>query len=187
MDDLYVAIIEDAEQMMNVKYLIPFIEAAHEVILAEAQCQLQRGQLMLEKAPYRSEEITVILSLVGDVKGTVFYGMPFETALKVVSVILGEVLTEFDPLAQSGIAELGNVITGRASVKLSQAGYETTISPPTLMIGKNASISTLDMPRLVVPLVGDIGKITIQLALMESSQRGANAGQLPVPQAPKPI
>jgi CheY-specific phosphatase CheX len=33
-------------------------------------------------------------------------------------------------LAQSGIAELANVITGRASVKLSQAGYEATISPP---------------------------------------------------------
>ncbi len=172
---------------MNVKYLIPFIEAAHEVILAEAECQLQRGQLMLEKAPYRSEEVTVILSLVGDVRGTVFYGMPFDTALKIVSVIMGEAMTEFDALVQSGIAELGNVITGRASVKLSQAGFETTISPPTLMIGKNASVSTLDMPRLVVPLNGEVGNIIIQLALMESSQKGANSSQLPVPQAPKPF
>ena len=169
---------------MNVKYLIPFVDAAYEVLKAEAHYQMKRGQLSLEKGPYITEEVTVLLSLVGDITGTVFYSMNIQTVLNIISVILGEELTELDALAQSGIAELGNVITGRASVKLSHTGFESTISPPTLMIGKGATISTLDLPRLVVPLEGVAGKIVIHLALQEAQTKGANAALLAVPPAP---
>ncbi|NPV87574.1 MAG: chemotaxis protein CheX [Anaerolineae bacterium] len=169
---------------MNVKYLIPFVEAAYEVLQAEANVQMQRGQLALDKGAYITDEITVILSLVGDVLGMVFYSMSEETALKIVSGVLGEELKEMDALAQSGVAELGNVITGRASVKLSHTGFESTISPPTLMIGKGALISTLDIPRLVVPLKGDPGELTIHLALVESPNKGVSSAKLAVPSAP---
>jgi chemotaxis protein CheX len=57
------------------------------------------------------------------------------------------------------VAELGNVITGRASVKLAEAGYEAVISPPTLLSGKGATISTLDFGRLVVPLNSECGSL----------------------------
>lgn len=170
--------------MMNIKYLTPFIEAAYEVILAEAGFKMRRGNLSLDKGPYLTDEVTVIISLVGDVSGTVFYSLNGKTALTLVSVILDEPLTELDALAQSGIAELGNVITGRASVKLAQTGFEATISPPTLMIGEDAVISTLDLPRLVVPLESEAGNMTIHLALQESRIKGASAATLPVPAAP---
>jgi chemotaxis protein CheX len=170
---------------MNVKYLIPFVDAAYEVLKAEAHYQMKRGQLSLEKGVYLTEEITVILSLVGDITGTVFYSMNTQTTLNIISVILGEQLTELDALAQSGIAELGNVITGRASVKLSHTGFETTISPPTLMIGAGATISTLDLPRLIVPLEGAPGKIVIHLALLESQKRGTDSAHLSIPHAPE--
>lgn len=169
---------------MNVKYLIPFVDAAYEVLQAEAHVQMKRGQLALDKGPYITDEVTVIISLVGDVMGTVFYSMNSKTVLKIVSVILGEPLNELNVLAQSGVAELGNVITGRASVKLSQAGFETTISPPTLMIGKGAMISTLDLPRLIVPLEGEPGMMVIHLALLESSNKGISSAKLKVPSAP---
>jgi chemotaxis protein CheX len=65
---------------------------------------------------------------------------------------MGQTFTEFDSLAQSGVAELGNVISGRATVKLSQAGYSADISPPTLILEKGLTVSTLDFPRIVVPL-----------------------------------
>lgn len=170
--------------MINVKYLIPFVDAAYEVLKAEAHHQMKRGQLSLEKGLYITNEVTVILSLVGDITGTVFYSMNTQTTLNIISVILGEKLTELDALAQSGIAELGNVITGRASVKLSHTGFESTISPPTLMLGAGATISTLDLPRLIVPLEGAPGKIVIHLALIESQSKGTDAAHLAVPPAP---
>jgi chemotaxis protein CheX len=69
-------------------------------------------------------------------------------------------------------------------VKLSQSGFQSTISPPTMLLGKGATISTLDFPRVVVPLTGQIGKISIHLALREAIRQGANAALLKVPTAP---
>jgi chemotaxis protein CheX len=98
--------------------------------------------------------------------------------------MMGEGFQELSALAQSGIAELGNVITGRASMKLSQAGYEATISPPSLVLGANAAISTLDTPRLVVPLESQFGPVHIHLALRPGKLRDLKASQIPVPHAP---
>jgi chemotaxis protein CheX len=169
---------------MNVKYLIPFVEAAYEVLKTEIKVQMQRGDLKLEKGAYTTDDLTVIISLVGDVEGIVLYSMSRGTALNIASAMLGDDLEELDGLAQSGIAELGNVITGRASVKLAQTGFQSTISPPTLLLGKGGTVSTLDFPRVVVPLEGEPGSMQIHLALREAAQKGANAALLKVPSAP---
>jgi chemotaxis protein CheX len=169
---------------MNVKFLNPFVEAAYEVLRIETGVAMERGEIGLEKEPYVTEDVTVILSLVGRVAGNVFYSMSEQTALTLAGRILGETFREFNSLAQSGIAEIGNVITGRASVKLSEAGYEATISPPTLLQGRGAVISTLDYARLVVPLYGECGSLIIHLALREAGERHLNAAQLAAPQRP---
>jgi chemotaxis protein CheX len=154
---------------MNVKFLNPFMEAAYHVLQAEAQLKFSRGSLSLEKEPYHTDDLSVIISLVGHVMGKVLYSMNFVTALALASRMMDETLVELTPLAQSSIAELGNVITGRASVLLSSAGYEAIISTPTVLQGKGAIIPALDFARLVVPLVSDLGTLTIHLALHEGN------------------
>ena len=166
---------------MNVKLLNPFVDSAYDVIKAETRGNIERGDLRLENGVFVTEDVTVILSLVGAVDGTVFYSMTSETATKLASVMLADSLQEFNNLAQSGIAELGNVITGRASMKLSQAGYECTISTPSLIIGKGAMISTLDYPRLVVPLLTIAGMVLIHLALRQSNANGLKTPQMAIP------
>jgi chemotaxis protein CheX len=79
--------------------------------------------------------------------------------------MMGQEFSELDSLAQSGVAELGNVISGRATIKFSQAGYKADISTPTVVTGKGIEISTLDFPRIVVPLETGLGLITVHLAL----------------------
>jgi chemotaxis protein CheX len=155
---------------MNVKFLNPFVSAAHEILSHEMHEVVQRGDLCLENGMYVTDDLTVIISLIGAVDGTVFFSMSEEVAMQMASVIMGERFDSLDKLAQSGIAELGNVITGRASMKLAEAGYETNISTPSLIIGKGATLSTLEYPRLIVPLTTSIGSITIHLALREGLQ-----------------
>lgn len=169
---------------MNVKFLNPFIEAAFEVLKAEAGISAERGNLGLEQNEYKTDDITVILALVGTVEGTVYFGLSNETAMLLVSKMIGENITSFNSLAQSGIAELGNVITGRASVKLSVAGYEATISPPTLLLGKGATISTLDFARIVVPVIFDGTSMNIHLALREGKIHGQTTAQMAIPSKP---
>jgi chemotaxis protein CheX len=155
---------------MNVKFLNPFVDAAYQVIQVETGLAVTRGDLLLDKEPYTTDDLTVIISLVGRVIGNVIYSMNLTTALSLASKMIGEHVKSLDPLAQSSIAELGNVITGRASMLLSSAGYESIISTPTLLQGKGAIISTLDFARLVVPLNIEFGAVTIHLALREANQ-----------------
>jgi chemotaxis protein CheX len=169
---------------MNVKFLNPFLDATFEVIEFETGLNLQRGQLSLEKNAYVTEDLTVIISLVGAVEGNVLYSMSKTTALALVSRIMGQPVDAMDPLMQSGIAELGNVITGRASIKLAEAGYESNISPPTLLVGKGATIYTLDIGRVVVPLNSEYGSLRIHLALREGFKKGHSSSLPPVPPAP---
>ncbi|KPL71444.1 hypothetical protein ADN00_17310 [Ornatilinea apprima] len=153
---------------MNVKFLNPFLDAAHEVLEAEVQVEMQRGTLTLQKSALTTDDITVLINLVGQVQGVVLYGMSKTTALNFVSQMMGQKFEEFDNLAESGIAELGNVISGRATVKLAEAGYDSTISPPTLITGKSVQISTLDFSRVIVPMSTELGDIIVHLALRES-------------------
>lgn len=159
---------------MNVKYLNPFVEAAAEVLQMEVGTSITRGAVALHRSPYAARDVTVTLSLIGQVEGTVLYGLSTDTALRLVSQIMGEPIDELDDLAQSGIAELGNVMTGRASIKLAQAGYDCTISIPTVILGSNTRISTLDVQRLALPLQTQYGDIEIDLALRESSRSSAS-------------
>lgn len=166
--------------MANVKFMNPFVEAAAEVLEKEVGAKVERGALSLQKSAMTSDEITVLLSLVGQVQGVVLYGLSINTSLKLVSKMMGQEFTEFDNLAQSGIAELGNVITGRATVKLSNEGFSSEISPPTLVQGEGIQISTLDFPRVVVELKTEMGDITVHLALRDTPA-GSDAGKNYVP------
>jgi chemotaxis protein CheX len=59
------------------------------------------------------------------------------------------------------------VISGRATIRFSEAGYTSSISTPTVLIGSGIQISTLDFPRIVVPLETELGAFTAHLALKE--------------------
>jgi chemotaxis protein CheX len=159
---------------MNVKLLNPFIQAAVEVLEAEVGADISRGEITLQKSSLTSDDITVLINLIGDVYGVVMYGMQMSTGLKMVSKILGQAFGELNPLAQSGVAELGNVISGRATIRFSEAGYSSNISTPTVLIGSGIQISTLDFPRIVVPLETEFGCFTVHLALREKHDGAAN-------------
>ncbi|HEX2998122.1 MAG TPA: chemotaxis protein CheX [Anaerolineales bacterium] len=127
------------------------------------------GDLSLHKSSLTSDDITVLINLVGDVYGVVMYGMPLSTGLNMVSKIMGQDFAELNPLAQSGVAELGNVISGQATIRFSEAGYHSNISTPTVLIGKGMEISTLDFHRIVVPLETQYGAFTVHIALREKA------------------
>lgn len=155
---------------MNVRFVNPFVIAACEVLQQEVAAEVKRGDIRLEKASYTLDEVTALIGLTGQIEGAVLLGLSIDTALALVSQILGQKFMAFDDLAQSGIGELSNVITGRACGLLEKAGYSCQISPPTLIIGAGVRISTLAIQRLVIPLHTQYGDITVHLALRESYQ-----------------
>ena len=85
--------------------------------------------------------------------------------MQVVSRMMGQEVVRWDELAESAIAEIGNVIAGSSATTLEARGQVCTISPPTVIRGAGTTISTLSIPRLVIPLVTPCGTVEVQLAL----------------------
>ena len=166
---------------MNAQFLISFVEAAYDVLRMEIKSHTTRGRLQLQNHSYITEDVTVLISLVGQAEGMVFYSMNEKTARSFASTMLDKEFLVFNDLAQSGIAELSNVITGRATMKLSQKGFHSNISPPTIFVGAGASINYRGVPRIIVPLKSDNGgSLKIHLALREGSAKGLTPSHMDV-------
>ena len=150
---------------LRAEHLEPFLEAARQVLELELGTSVERGDLTVAASGCTTQEITVIIGITGQLVGLVIFGLTEETARRIVSQLMGEPLLELDELALSGIAELGNVIAGRAATLLTERGLDSDIAPPVLLVGAGSRISTAGIQRLVVPLIANLGTIEIQLAI----------------------
>ncbi len=153
---------------MKAEFVNPFLVSAGQVLQTEAGTDVVQGQVRLEESPLESDEVTVLIGVVGRAQGLVLYGMSEETGRKLVEAMTGEEVPVFDEMCESAVAELGNVITGLASGELEAAGYPCKIAPPSVVIGKGTAISTLAIKRLVIPLETQLGSITVHVALRET-------------------
>lgn len=154
---------------MRAEVINPFLQAASEVLESELGSPPQRGAIGLQRSAYTSDEVTAVVAVTGEVAGMVLFAMTESTARAMVSKMMGQDFPELDALAQSGIAEIGNVITGRAACRLSEAGFASDLAPPMLIVGRGSMISTLDVQRLVIPMDTEFGQIEIQVALKLTS------------------
>lgn len=157
----------EAPDRARVELVGPFIEAAARVIGQECGEQVTRGQLHRVRSPQTNNDISALIAITGGVAGLVIYSLSEETALGFASKMIGEPVTELDALAQSAIAELANMITGQAGIALEKNGFPSDMSPPVLLLGKGSSIATLNLTRLVVPLVVSFGQFSIDIAVKE--------------------
>lgn len=153
---------------MKVEFINPFVTAASEVLKAEVNVEVQKGDITIEASSFTSQEVTVMIGVTGQIMGIVLYGMSEKTAKNIVSAMLNEHIVVFDKMAESGVAEMGNVITGIASAELEKSGYTCNIAPPSLISGKGVIISTIDIKRLVIPLNTELGELQISVALIEN-------------------
>ena len=161
---------------MKVEFVNPFIQAATEVLESELGGESQRGELRLHKSAVTTDEVTAIVGVTGTVMGLVLYSMNETTALAILSRTMNQDFGEFDALAQSGIGELGNVITGRAGVLLSQAGYPSNMTPPAVVVGKGTMVTTLDLSRLVLPLETAVGGLAVIRAFSFARESTSGTG-----------
>jgi chemotaxis protein CheX len=144
-----------------------YVSAAADVLGHETGEPVSRGGLQLQQDPYTSEEVTAWVGVSGSLAGSIYLSMTEATARGLVGRMLGQPSDAFDDLAQSGIAELVNVIAGAAGIVLADLGLPTEITPPLLLVGAGARLSSVEIQRLVVPLATNCGQINIHVALRE--------------------
>lgn len=94
-------------------------------------------------------------------------GGKLEMDVRVINPFIGAIEAvlskEIGSTVRSAIAELPN--TGTVSIELENQGLVVDISPPAVIQGVDAQLTTLNTPRVAVPLETKLGPFTVEIAL----------------------
>jgi chemotaxis protein CheX len=153
---------------MNIEYINPFIEASQTVLKQIASLESKLGKVYLKTAPYKSEDIIIMVGLTGKIRGQAIFSMSRDFGAKIAScMMMGMQVTEFDEMSKSAISELSNMIMGNAAMLLYNRGIRVDITPPSLLTGENMQITPSKMKTICIPLL--IGKDKIELDISTES------------------
>ncbi|MDW7685337.1 MAG: chemotaxis protein CheX [Bacillota bacterium] len=138
---------------MKIEYINPFLMACADVVNQMCQINIERGKPFIKKGTFPIESVAVSVGIAGEVKGEVLYCMNKETAFHVASLLMcGMEVIEFHDLCKSAISELGNIITGHASIELSKMGHNIDITPPKVLVGQEIQVFMPNAVTICVPM-----------------------------------
>lgn len=154
---------------MKVEWISPFIRAASHVLgEAVAFDRPQLGPIELQEKPYTTEEVTAMLGISGVLFGSVLLGMTDAVAQQIVDRMVGQSVPFNEQLGESALGEVLNMISGSALRFLESAGYACNITPPVVIRGKGAVVSTMERQRLVVPIQFPGAELLLSVALRQA-------------------
>ena len=164
---------------MKAEFMNPFVFAGMRVMMGEAgigRCVLDKPILL--RVDNTRHAVNVVMGVAGSVQGLVVYGMDLAVAKRAVEVMTGSSIPVSDPLAESALGELGNLITSLASGVLEENGYPCRISPPALVRGTAVRLTSVSVPMVTVPFNTNYGTMAILLSLQEAATApGASSAQ----------
>jgi chemotaxis protein CheX len=153
---------------MKAEYINPFISNAIDVFAQLANIKLERADLSVKDDPTPSNDISIILGITGFIDGQVVYSLKEHTADRIAQCVRPNSLVEIDAdFMESAIAEIANIITGRATIELSGSDRVLHITPPTLVIGKEFQISFIKMKTISVNLSSRFGTLEVNIAIKQ--------------------
>ncbi len=152
---------------MKVEYINPFIESLHNLFDTMLGCPVDRGNPNLTRKDGNPRDITALIGLSGNVKGTVALAFPALTALAMVSKLLGMEIKTVDETVTDGLGEIVNMVAGGAKAKLSELEEPPIdLSLPTIVRG---SSYTVNYPSgstwLELPFKSDLGEFNLRVTL----------------------
>ncbi len=153
---------------MKVEWINPFIANAISVFEQMANLTLERTSLTLKEDPTPSNDISIIVGITGFIQGQVIYSLKDHTAQRIAQAIAPKSATKIDSaFIESSIAEVANIITGRTTIQLSGQDKILHITPPTIVIGRNFTISFVKLKTISVNLASRFGTVEVNIAIKE--------------------
>lgn len=149
---------------MRAEHINPFLESARVVIEQVVNVKPTMGQLGIKDVKFIDKYVWIQIGISGHMNGDIVFGLHEDVALRIVSAMMGGFqITELDELSRSAISELGNMISGNASILLYNQGVKIDITPPQVIVKENAG-KFEQKKALTIPLhIGDIGELDIQV------------------------
>ncbi|MBF8984913.1 chemotaxis protein CheX [Lutibacter sp. B2] len=152
---------------MKAEYINSFIKASKDVLTQMTTMDFQVEKPYLKENPINVSNVIIIVGITGEIRGQVVFSMNEITAKQVVSNMMGGMpVDELNDISKSALSELGNMIMGNSATLLFNIGKNIDITPPTLMIGQNVSMSG-QMTTVCIPLTYNEHHIELDIFMKE--------------------
>lgn len=149
---------------MDVNLINPFIEATLNVLETMASTKAQNGKPYLKKDEVARGDVSGVIGMTGETKGTVSVSFTEKSILAIVSNMLGEEIKELNEEIKDAVGEITNMISGQARQKLEEFGRPLKAAIPTVIMGKNHTITHVTThPIIAIPFSTDDGEFTIEV------------------------
>jgi chemotaxis protein CheX len=137
---------------MEVKFINPFVVAAQTVFKTMLSIDLSLGKPTLRDAKTTSGDVTGIMSMVGDKKGTIAISFREKGALFVFNSLMGDEASGIIPEVVDAIGELTNIISGQARKEFENSGVNLKASIPMVVVGKGVETNFITkLPIVSLP------------------------------------
>lgn len=151
---------------INAEYVNPFLEAASAVFKSILNVELRRGKLVIKETPVPSMDIAIIIGITGGITGEVVYSMGYNMVSKIAQILAPglseeQIKSEYKDI----VGELANMITGNAMNLFASTGKTIDITTPTVIEGKNVSITMIKQTTLGINLYSPMGQLEMNIAL----------------------
>ena len=149
---------------MDVRMINPFIESTLHVLETMAFTKAKGGKPYLKKDKSARGDVSAVIGLTGDVKGTISVSFTENSILSIVSKMFGEEIREINEDIKDAVGEIANMISGQARQSLEKLDRNLKAAIPTVVMGKNHSINHITDEKIVaIPFNSDHGEFTIEV------------------------
>ncbi|MCG8568899.1 MAG: chemotaxis protein CheX [Spirochaetes bacterium] len=156
---------------MKAEWINPFMSNAIAVLEQMANIKFERSSMTMKEDPTPTNEISIIVGITGFIQGQVVYSLKEHTAQRIAQALAPNEKTVVDgAFIESSIAEIANIITGRTTIQLSGKDRVLHITPPTIIMGKNYSISFIKLNTISVNLSSRFGTMEVNIAMKEEEE-----------------
>lgn len=150
-----------------------FVEAATAVFKQELGVELKRQSMMRKELPIPGRPICIVLGITGALRGQVVYALDEQFALDISRTLLPNKLpSEQKKLMKSAVGEIGNIVTGQATIKLAGKERRLDLTPPTVVTGQELELDFLSIPTISLQMLSKMGALEINIALQETNSEG---------------
>ena len=155
---------------MKAEYANVFISSAVNVFKKELNIKMSRQSLIKKNAPMPGLPVCIILGITGHVRGQVVYSLDKSFAQDITHAMLPNKLpNELKKYINSAVGEIGNMITGQASIEMAGQDKIINLTPPLVFSGNQIEFDFLQMPTISLRLLSEMGMLEINIAIMEDA------------------
>ena len=156
------------KKMLDTDFINPFLSATLHVLKVQANVTAENEKIYAKKPGDKFVgDISGVIGIVSEsFNGSVIISFPEKTFLNVMGGMLGEVYTEVNKDILDGAGEITNMIFGQAKIVLNEKGYGIKTALPSVVTGKDHSLSTMTKGMIVVvPFKSSAGDFFVEICL----------------------